>query len=210
MPPYFNPASPTNNSPNNTGPLRLPPAQPAWIWYPYGPSAEFPELGDQSYRAAMAGPVYHYRPDATAPGKLPRYFDNTLFLIEWVRNAVYEVKLDDSGGVLKINRFLPGYNFGNPVDIVFGDDGAMYVLPLSTRSLVRIDYIGGDRVPVLQSSGNVDGPFFVAPGAAVDEMAKTITVARPMETRFYRLRYRVPVRVTNVSLAGANVVLTYE
>src|SRR5207247_2322506 len=30
----FSPAAPTNNSSNNTGPQNLPPAQPAWLWYP--------------------------------------------------------------------------------------------------------------------------------------------------------------------------------
>ena len=40
----FNPNAPVNNSPNNTGPQNLPAAQPAWIWYTYGASTEFPEV----------------------------------------------------------------------------------------------------------------------------------------------------------------------
>ncbi len=43
----FDPARPVNTSPNNTGLSELPPAQKAFIWYPYGPSAEFPVLGNR-------------------------------------------------------------------------------------------------------------------------------------------------------------------
>src|SRR6185369_9815017 len=37
----FDPVHPVNNSPNNTGVKELPPTQPAFIWYPGGPSARF-------------------------------------------------------------------------------------------------------------------------------------------------------------------------
>ncbi|MFO0872324.1 MAG: PQQ-dependent sugar dehydrogenase, partial [Pirellulales bacterium] len=57
--PRFDPAAPVNASPNNTGARVLPPAQPALLYYPYGASEEFPELG-QGGRTACAGPVYHY------------------------------------------------------------------------------------------------------------------------------------------------------
>ncbi len=56
--PAFDPAKPVNHSPNNTGITELPPAQPAFIWYPYAVSPEFPELGSGG-RNAMAGPVYY-------------------------------------------------------------------------------------------------------------------------------------------------------
>ena len=41
----FDPASPVNKSPNNTGMQLLPPAQPAFIWYPYAASPHFPQVG---------------------------------------------------------------------------------------------------------------------------------------------------------------------
>src|SRR6185503_2812039 len=77
----FNPSAPVNNSPNNTGPVNLPPAQPAWIWYPYANSVEFPEVNG-SGRTAMGGPVYYYKTNAVAKTKLPAYFDQTLFIWE--------------------------------------------------------------------------------------------------------------------------------
>ena len=54
----FDPEHPVNDSRNNTGIKDLPPAQPAFIWYPYAASPDFPELGSGG-RTAMAGPVYY-------------------------------------------------------------------------------------------------------------------------------------------------------
>ncbi|HEY4205757.1 MAG TPA: ThuA domain-containing protein, partial [Puia sp.] len=54
----FDPAKPVNESRNNTGLTDLPPAHPAFVWYPYGPSTDFPQLGTGG-RCAMAGPVFY-------------------------------------------------------------------------------------------------------------------------------------------------------
>ena len=54
----FDPAKPINNSPNNTGVKELPPVSPAFIWYPYAVSPDFPEMGTGG-RNAMAGPAYY-------------------------------------------------------------------------------------------------------------------------------------------------------
>jgi len=55
---FFDPKKPMNLSKNNTGLQQLPPVSPAFIWYPYAASTEFPEVGTGG-RNAMAGPVYH-------------------------------------------------------------------------------------------------------------------------------------------------------
>jgi cytochrome c len=156
----FNPNAPVNNSPNNTGPTNLPPARPAWIWYPYGPSAEFPELNGGSGRTAMGGPVYHYQTNLVSARKLPQYYDNTVFIYEWSRNYIKEVKLDDSGNILKINPFLPSFSFVRPMDMEIGPDGAMYMIEWGTgfgggnsdAKIIRIDYVGGNRAPVAIAS----------------------------------------------------------
>ena len=150
----FNPAAPVNDSPNNTGPRNLPPAQPALIWYPYAASAQFPELGSGG-RTAMAGPVYHFDPAASSPFKLPEYYDDTLFVYEWSRNWIKEVKLDANGRVLKINPFAPNLVLNRPMDMDIGPDGAMYVLEWgggfgggsADAQLVRIDYLGNPPPP---------------------------------------------------------------
>ena len=107
----FDPTSPVNTSPNNTGPTNLPPAQPAWLWYPYDSSVEFPELNGSGGRTAMGGPVYHYRTNVLNATKLPAYFDSTLFIWEWSRDYIKEVKIDDNGSVLRRRKVSPT-NYG--------------------------------------------------------------------------------------------------
>jgi cytochrome c len=52
--PLFDAAAPVNASPNNTGSSVLPPARSAFLWYPYGASAAFPELGEGGRTACAA------------------------------------------------------------------------------------------------------------------------------------------------------------
>ncbi|HEX7069492.1 MAG TPA: ThuA domain-containing protein [Rhodothermales bacterium] len=144
---FFDCAAPVNNSPNNTGGQVLPPAQPAWIWYPYGNSAEFPEVGSGG-RTAMGGPVYHYDPNLQSNRKLPAYYDDTVFIYEWSRGWLKEVKLDENGDILKINPFLPHLEFLRPMDMELGPDGALYMIEWGSgfngnnidAKIVRLDY----------------------------------------------------------------------
>jgi glucose/arabinose dehydrogenase/type 1 glutamine amidotransferase len=163
----FDPSAPTNNSPNNTGPSNLPPAQPAWLWYPYDSSPEFPELNGSGGRTAMGGPVYHYKTNVVNAKKLPAYYDNTLFIWEWSRNYIKEVKMDESGNVLKISPFLPSFTFNRPIDIQFGPDGCLYAIEWGTgysgsnpdARIVRIEYSGAIHAPVAVAKGTPDnGP----------------------------------------------------
>lgn len=123
----FDPARPVNRSRNNSGAKVLPPAQPALIWYPPGPSARWPELGSGA-RSAMAGPVYHYDPALKSDLKLPERFDKALFVFDWERGWIREVRLDVNGKLLKINPFLPERKFKRPISMEFGPDGALYVV----------------------------------------------------------------------------------
>ena len=160
--PAFNPAAPVNNSPNNTGSMNLPPAQPALIWYPYANSAEFPELSSGGGRTAMAGPVYHFDPTFDSDIKLPEYFDDTLIIYEWSRNRIWEVKLDQNGQVLKINRLFSDLSFARPMDVELGPDGALYVLEWGSgfgggnadAKLVRVEFLG--NLPTLSGDYNQD------------------------------------------------------
>jgi glucose/arabinose dehydrogenase len=144
----FDPNNPINDSPNNTGAIELPIAKLAWIWYPYGPSSEFPEISAGPGRTAMAGPVYHFDSTLNSEIKLPEYYDNTLFIYEWSRNWIKEVKLDSSGNILKINPFLDNISFRRPMDMEMGPDGAIYMLEWGSNfsgnntdsKLIRISY----------------------------------------------------------------------
>jgi glucose/arabinose dehydrogenase len=146
--PPFNPAAPQNNSPNNTGSLNLPAARPALIWYPYAESSQFPEMGVGG-RAAMAGPVYHFDSALTSEIKLPEYFDDTLIIFDWARSWFWEVQLDQSGDLLKINRIFSNLSFAKPIEAEMGPDGALYVIEWGSEfinspdsKLVRIEFTG--------------------------------------------------------------------
>ncbi len=142
----FDPLKPVNDSPNNTGLRELPPAQPAFIWYPPGPSTKFPELGSGA-RSAMAGPVYHFNSGSTSPRKFPAAFDKMLFVFDWERSWVKIVQLDSDGNLARILPFLPHTKFKRPISMAFGPDGALYVIEWGSNwfgnkdaQLVRVDY----------------------------------------------------------------------
>ena len=160
--PAFDPAAPVNDSPNNTGRHDLPPAQPAFIWYPYGPSAAFPLTG-QGGRNAMAGPVYYFDDYAPSDRKFPRYYDGKLFIYDWMRGWIMAVTMTPEGDFLRMEPFLPAMTFHNPMDMLFGPDGAMYMLEYGTKwfsrnqdaRLFRIDYNAGNLPPRLAPSADV-------------------------------------------------------
>lgn len=151
----YDPQAPVNESPNNTGEKRLPPAQPALLYYPYGDSPEFPELG-KGGRTACAGPVYHFSASLQSPVKFPQAYDRALFIFEWSRNWIKVVHLDDDFQVRRIEPFMPEQPFVRPIDMEFGADGALYVLEYGdtwgvnqNARLVRVDYVAGNRAPVV-------------------------------------------------------------
>jgi cytochrome c len=144
----FDPQKPVNLSPNNTGLKELPPAQPAWIWYPYTPSVRFPALGSGS-RAACAGPVYHFDKKLRSLHKLPERFDNNLFIYDWARNWIWAVKLDAKGNMTNIRRFTEQLNFKHPIEMELGPDGCLYVIEFGSAwehnkdsQIVRLEYDG--------------------------------------------------------------------
>lgn len=115
----------------------------------------------------MGGPVYHFKAMVNKATKLPAYYDNTLFIWEWSRNYIKEVKIDDDGSVLKINPFLPSFTFNRPIDMKIGPDGVIYMIEWGTgfngsnpdAKLIRIDYVGGNHAPVAIAHGTPDnGP----------------------------------------------------
>jgi cytochrome c len=146
--------NPVNNSPNNTGAKKLPPPIPAFIWYSTVPSKEFPELGSGG-RSAMAGPVYYYDSTLKSDVKLPPHFDRTLFFLEWMRNWVKAVHLDEQGKIKGIQPFMGKDNFRKPIDMKVGPEGALYVIEYGDKwdknqdgQISRIIYRRGNRPPV--------------------------------------------------------------
>jgi hypothetical protein len=61
----------------------------------------------------------------------------------------------------------------------------------------------------LQSSAVVTG-FFADTAATIDTVAKKVTVPASGAAHFYRLSSATALRITSITLAGGNVVITYE
>lgn len=158
-------AEPVNHSPNNTGSTHLPSAVAPMIWYSYEPNDAFPLLG-KGGRSALAGPVYHYDPSNEEENKFPAYYDNALFIYDWMRNWIKVVRLDNAGGYRAMEDFMPASNFSSPIDMDFGADGTLYLLEYGKgwysdnpdAKLVRISYVSGNRPPVVAiTASEADG-----------------------------------------------------
>jgi cytochrome c len=149
--------NPINNSVNNTGIQELPAAQPAFIWYPYAGSKEFPLLKNGG-RNAMAGEVFYVDDYEKNPRRFPSYFDKKLFIYDWMRGWVMAVTMDKNGDYERMEQFMPNHKFNNPIDMKFSPKGDLYILEYGTTwneknedaQLVRIEYTGGNRQPVAQ------------------------------------------------------------
>lgn len=157
----FDPAAPVNTSPNTTGLEQLPPAQPALIWYPYDESEEFPMLGTGG-RNAMAGPVYHREDYENSYVRFPGYYNDKLFIYDWMRNWIFTVSLTENFEYDTMERFMPSTVFDKPVDMQFAKDGSLYVLEYGTywraqnddSGLYRIEFAPGNREPVAKANAN--------------------------------------------------------
>jgi cytochrome c len=149
----FDPNKPVNNSRNNTGIKDLPPAQPAFIWYPYAASPEFPQVKTGG-RNAMAGPVY-YTDMYPKETRLPEYYNGKLIIWDWIRGWVKAVTMLPNGDFDKMEPFLDHIRFNSMIDMEVGPDGKLYFIEYGDgwftknpdAGLGRIDYNGGNRAP---------------------------------------------------------------
>lgn len=152
-----NPQKPINNSPNNTGLKELPPANPAFIWYPYAKSDEFPAVKSGG-RNAMAGEVFYVNDYPKNDRRFPAYFDKKLFIYDWIRGWIMTVTMNEKGDFQRMERFMPSHEFSNPIDMKFSPKGDLYILEYGKTwnaknkdaRLVRIEYTSGNREPIAQ------------------------------------------------------------
>ncbi len=152
----FDPEKPINDSKNNTGLRVLPPAQPAYAYYPYVETSEFPQVGTGG-RNAMAGPTY-YSDQFENGGGLPSYYDGKVIIYDWMRGWMKAITLFKDGSVNKMEPFASDINVNNLIDMELGPDGRLYLLEYGSgwfsanddSGLSYVDFNGGNRPPVIE------------------------------------------------------------
>ena len=146
--PLYDAAAPKNESRNNTGVVTLPPARGAFIWYPYGPSPDFPSVG-KGGRTALAGPVYHAAAfTAARETALPAYYDGKFFIYDWMRNWIMAVTMRPNGDFEVMEPVMPKVKFAAPIDMEMGPDGRLYVLEYGTGWFTKNKDSGLSRIDV--------------------------------------------------------------
>jgi glucose/arabinose dehydrogenase/cytochrome c551/c552/type 1 glutamine amidotransferase len=151
----FDPERPINDSRNNTGLRELPKAMPAYGFYPYVASQEFPQTGTGG-RNAMAGPVY-YSDLYHGPNALPEYYDGKVLVYDWIRGWMMAVSLFPNGEFNKMEPFADQIKVNNLIDMEVGPDGRIYLLEYGSgwfsknddSALSYIEYNGGNRPPMV-------------------------------------------------------------
>ena len=198
----FNPVALVNDSPNNTGAQVLPPAQPAMIWYTFGESDLFPELGAGGVNP-MSGPVYR-RVSTHGEYALPNYYLGKHFIYDWMRNWMNVVTLDENGNYESIEPFLRDMEFARPMDMEVGPDGALYIIEWGKgfwgsnedAQVVRVIYHGEDEAPV--------------PPSPVQETHSGIAFNEPENGSFFEydqpIRYEAVVEGLNDPVSGIDSV----
>jgi cytochrome c len=232
--PYYDPAAPVNRSPNNTGAEVLPPFQKALIWYPYDVSSEFPSLGEGG-RNAMAGPVYHSEMFPYGNKRLPEYYDNKVFIYDWMRGWIKALTLDANGDLVRIEPFLEDQEFNHLIDLELGPDGELYLLEYGSdwfaanpgAMLSRIDYSEGNRAPIAQIAADqtMGAPPFTASFSskgsfdydADDDLSyRWMFEGEEVQSEEVNPKYtfekagKYPVRLTVVDQAGASTTKTLD
>ena len=153
----FDPMKPINDSPHNTGLRELPPAQKAFIYYPYKESPEFGDIVGKGGRNAMGGPVYYAGDyDANSKVKFPSYLEGKFFAYDWMRDWINLVTMKPNGDFVSMERFMPNTKFSHPMDMTFAKDGSLYMLEYGQNwfaqnddaRLTRIVFNAGNRSPV--------------------------------------------------------------
>jgi glucose/arabinose dehydrogenase len=139
-----------NNSPNNTGNTRLPPAIPATVWMSRtsGPVAA---IGGTA--APMTSGAYRFSPALVSGRKWPAYWDGTVVLADWNDGRMFAVELDERASeVVAVTRLLKSMSFHRPHRLKFGPDGALYLIDWGitwsgndSSGVYRIDYAPGTR-----------------------------------------------------------------
>lgn len=156
----FDPLHPRNDGVNNTGIKNLPPAVPAFIYYPYGASEQFPAVG-QGGRTACAGPVFHFRPEFEKTNGFPAFYDNCLLWWDWERRMVKWARLDKDSNLVAIEPFTAAVKVKRLLDAQFASDGTLYCLDYgetwganADSRLLRVSFLHGNMPPLAAATAS--------------------------------------------------------
>lgn len=153
----FDPEKPINDSKNNTGLTQLPKAMPAYAFYPYAETKDFPQLGSGG-RNAMAGPTY-YSDMYSNGGGLPKYYDGKVIIYDWMRGWMKAVTNFEDGTFNKMEPFAADVEVNSLIDMELGPNGRLYLLEYGSgwytqnanSSLGYIEFNSGNRPPVIDN-----------------------------------------------------------
>ena len=157
----FNCAAPVNNSPNNTGLTSLKPVVTPNIWYGYGASTNFPELGSGG-SAPMGGPVYRYDASNPSATKFPRLLRRRALLLRVVAQLRQGGALRlRHGGDPRPTRSCPAagstsrwtWSSARTARSTCWSGAPNFGGGNSDSGLYRIDYIQGGRSPIAKATG---------------------------------------------------------
>jgi cytochrome c len=157
---------PENTSPHldKNGARYLPPSQPAILYYGYPPSEEFPQIHQgitspsKPGRCALLGPYIRSNNTHDGSSLLPEYFDNTMMFLEWRREFIMEMKMNEAGDIHVINPLWSSYEWWGPIDMKVARDGWIYVAEYGTdfeglvrpARITRIRYTTQPKVPICE------------------------------------------------------------
>lgn len=130
-------------------------------------------------------------------------------------------------GTFEIPNMITRYNY-RYIPLV-NDDGSPAILNLGGEQTLRL-LMGGTPgqdarklainyillVPhtapsvSLVGSATVTGPYTEEAGATINPEARTITIPRTGQARFYQIRAGSELRIVDTQISGANLMLTYE
>lgn len=162
---WNDPAKPVNPGHRNSGLRELPPAQPAFIWYPYGDSERFPELGSGS-RNAMAGPVFYFD-EARKWNILGPDYSRSLITYDWARGRMWQAKLNEKEELASLTPLLE--RLLHPMDLAMAPDGTLWLLEYGTNWYFNKD----GRIRGIRPTGN-QAPELLAEAAADRSLTFTV------------------------------------
>jgi glucose/arabinose dehydrogenase len=98
---------------------------PATVYYPYGASEQWPELGEIGGRTSMGGVVYRY--DGDGRFRLPDAYQGKFFHLEWSRDLIDTLPVGESGELDTTQMTKVLSDLHHPMDAEVGPDGAVYL-----------------------------------------------------------------------------------